>query len=94
MAQQLYRTLTGQSQTSKADGSPSTPTSLSRMTTTNTQTGVLNHLSEQQEQKLEQFKEVLEKEGWWKPDGINGKPTHDDGTLLYAPRIALPSMSC
>ncbi|KAK5945478.1 hypothetical protein PMZ80_002683 [Knufia obscura] len=82
MAQQLYRTLTGQSQNSKTDGSPATPTSLSRMTTTNTQTGVLNHLTEQQEHKLVEFKEKLQADGWWSPDGINGKPTHDDGTLL------------
>ena len=83
MAQQLYRTLTGQSQAGKADGSPTDPTSLSRMTTTNTQTGILNHLTEQQEQKLVEFKEKLEQDGWWSPDSVNGKPTHDDGTLLY-----------
>ncbi len=84
MAHQLYRTLTGHSQNSKTDGTlaPSTPTSLSRLTTTNTQTGVLNHLSEEQEHKLLEFKQVLQKDGWWSPDGINGKPTHDDGTLL------------
>lgn len=82
MAQQLYRTLTGQSQASKADGSPADPSSLSRMTTTNTQTGVLNHLTEEQKGLLVQFKQKLEQDGWWSPDAVNGKATHDDGTLL------------
>lgn len=58
---------------------------LSKITTTNTQTGVLNHLSPQQEKLLEEFREKLTKDGWYQPDGINGKPTHDDGTLLYGP---------
>jgi hypothetical protein len=44
--------------------------------------GVLNHLTEAQAEKLVAFKEKLEKDGWWTPDGINGKPSHDDGTLL------------
>lgn len=57
---------------------------LARMTTTDAQTGTLNHLSEAQEQKLQELKNKLEKDGWWSPDGVNGKPTHDDGTLLYA----------
>lgn len=56
---------------------------LSRMTTTNTQTGALNHLTDKQELKLEEFKEKLQRDGWWSPDGTNGKPTHDKGTLLY-----------
>ena len=44
--------------------------------------GVLNHLTEAQAEKLVEFKEKLEPEGWWTPDGINGKASHDDGTLL------------
>lgn len=59
------------------------------MTTTNTQTGVLNHLTEAQEEKLVQFKAKLLKDGWWSPDGVNGKPTHDDGTLLWVLIIPL-----
>lgn len=84
----LVRTLTGQSQKSgqSKDGANLGPPQLSRMTTTNTQTGVLNHLSPDQIQLLDDFKELLQKEGWWAPDGINGKPTHDDGTLLYVAR--------
>lgn len=85
---QLYRTLTGSSQKSynTKDDKPSggAPVDLSKITTSNTQTGVLNHLSEKQLALLAQFKERIEKDGWWSPDGVNGKPTHDDGTLLYA----------
>lgn len=86
MAQQLYRTLTGSSQksyNSKDDKPPAGgPIDLSKITTSNTQTGVLNHLSDKQNSLLEQFKERLQADGWWSPDGVNGKPTHDDGTLL------------
>lgn len=84
---QLYRTLTGSSQKSynSKDEKPPTgaPIDLSKITTSNTQTGVLNHLSDEQARLLEQFKEKLQKDGWWSPDGVNGKATHDDGTLLY-----------
>ena len=52
-------------------------------TTTDPLTGTLNHLTPAQEHKLEEFKEKLRKTKWWSPDGVNGKPTHDDGTLLY-----------
>lgn len=83
MATQLYRTLTGSSQKSgQTNSSLAPPTDLSKITTTNTQTGVLNHLTAQQEKLLDEFKERLQKDGWWSPDAVNGKPTHDDGTLL------------
>ncbi|KIX94225.1 uncharacterized protein Z520_09935 [Fonsecaea multimorphosa CBS 102226] len=78
----LYRTLTGQSQ--KSDHSVGThahPT-LTRTTTADPLTGTLNHLNPIQEQKLHEFKQRLQEGGWWSPDGVNGKPTHDDGTLL------------
>jgi hypothetical protein len=87
MATTLYRTLTGQSQkshqseTSHVSSKPAA--SLQKTTTTDPYSGVLNHLTEPQIQKLVDFKERLEKDGWWSPDGVNGKPTHDDGTLLY-----------
>ncbi len=84
----LYRTLTGQSQksdhTQHTVGSTTSqphPT-LTRTTTTDPLTGTLNHLTSPQEHKLDEFKEKLLKAGWWSPDGVNGKPTHDDGTLL------------
>jgi hypothetical protein len=86
----LYRTLTGQSQKSHHSdhtvGSQAHPT-LTRTTTTDPLTGTLNHLTPPQELKLEEFKEKLQKEGWWSPNGVNGKPTHDDGTLLYGPSL-------
>lgn len=81
MATQLIRTLTGTSQKSSQQENGLHP-ALTKMTTQNSQYGVLNHLSEGQEEKLQQFKDKLEKDGWWSPNGINGKPTHDDGTLL------------
>jgi hypothetical protein len=81
----LYRTLTGQSQrsnhTEHSVGTHAAPT-LTRTTTTDPLTGTLNHLNPAQEQKLEDFKQKLEKAKWWSPMGANGKPTHDDGTLL------------
>lgn len=84
MAAQLIRTLTGTSQTQESDNINRGQAPLTRTTTTNTQTGVLNHLTEAQGVKLDEFKERLQKDGWWSPDAVNGKPTHDDGTLLYA----------
>lgn len=79
----MYRTLTGQSQKSeKSHASSKPPVSLQRTTTTDPYSGVLNHLTEPQARKLVEFKEKLEKDGWWSPAGVNGKPTHDDGTLL------------
>eukprot|EP01099_Mayorella_cantabrigiensis_P006075 TRINITY_DN5022_c0_g1_i1.p1 TRINITY_DN5022_c0_g1~~TRINITY_DN5022_c0_g1_i1.p1 ORF type:complete len:517 (-),score=63.76 TRINITY_DN5022_c0_g1_i1:3-1553(-) len=80
----LYRTLTGQSQKSHhSEQSTNTvqPT-LTKTTTTDPLTGTLNHLTAAQEEKLDQFKAELLKGGWWSPTGVNGKATHDDGTLL------------
>ncbi|KAL2417264.1 hypothetical protein ABEF91_005106 [Exophiala dermatitidis] len=83
---QLYRTLTGQSQKSQQSDQShqSIPTQppLSRTTTGDPLAGTLNHLTAAQEEKLEAFKQRLQKGGWWTPDGVNGKPSHDDGTLL------------
>jgi hypothetical protein len=81
----LYRTLTGQSQKSHhSDGSGSAAHPvLTKTTTTDPLSGVLNHLTQGQEQKLEDFKALLQKEGWWSPEALNGKPSHDDGTLLF-----------
>jgi hypothetical protein len=81
----LYRTLTGQSQKShqSEQSHVSKPVSLQRTTTTDPYSGVLNHLTEPQAQKLDLFKDKLEKDGWWTREGSNGRPSHDDGTLLY-----------
>ena len=85
---ELYRTLTGQSQKSNSSKQQQhlTPTTsvLTKTTTTDPLSGVLNHLTQPQVRKLEDFKIKLQKDGWWTPEGINGKPSHDDGTLLYA----------
>ena len=80
MANALYRTLTGQSQRSDPE---SEPPPISNISTTDPLTGTLNHLTEHQSQLLVDFKEKLQKDGWWVPQGINGKASHDDGTLLY-----------
>ncbi|EXJ79828.1 hypothetical protein A1O3_08113 [Capronia epimyces CBS 606.96] len=83
---QLYRTFTGQSQKShhshQTDASTPTHPTLSRTNTADPLTGTLHHLTPVQEEKLEEFKERLLKAGWWTPDGVNGKASHDDGTLL------------
>lgn len=93
MAAQLIRTWTGTSQKEQEphDNINRGQAPLTRTTTTNTQTGVLNHLTEAQELKLDEFKERLQKDGWWSPDAVNGKPTHGDGTLLYAPTPYTPA---
>lgn len=89
---QLVRTLTGQShnstqtqETAHSKGQHLTPvgSTLTRTTTTDPLSGVLNHLSAAQVRKLDEFKEKLQKDGWWAPEGVNGKASHDDGTLLY-----------
>ena len=79
----LYKTLTGQSEHSGV-AHPVNPV-LTRTTTTDPLSGVLNHLTEAQGKKLDEFKELLRKDGWWTPPGAgpNGKPSHDDGTLLF-----------
>lgn len=78
----LVRTLTGQSHRSRKSSNASTGGAVTQTITTNTQSGVLNHLNSEQNDKLVEFKERLQKDGWWSPDAVNGRPTHDDGTLL------------
>ncbi|OAL33973.1 hypothetical protein AYO20_06808 [Fonsecaea nubica] len=78
----LYRTLTGQSQTSDHSVGTHAHPSLTRTTTADPLNGTLNHLNPIQEQRLQEFKQRLQEGGWWKPDGVNGKPSHDDATLL------------
>lgn len=86
---QLYRTLTGQShQSHHSEHSTQAHPTLTRTTTTDPLTGTLHHLTPTQEEKLVDFKKELQKGGWWTPDGINGKPSHDDATLLYVCMIS------
>ncbi|KAI1626772.1 CRAL-TRIO domain-containing protein [Exophiala viscosa] len=81
---QLHRTMTGQSQQSHISEQtiPANSPTLSRTTTADPLTGTINHLTPVQEEKLQEFKRQLEKGGWWTPNGVNGKPSHDDGTLV------------
>ncbi|KIW17163.1 hypothetical protein PV08_04354 [Exophiala spinifera] len=80
---QLYRTLTGQShQSHRSDHSTQAQSTVTRTTTTDPLTGTLNHLTAAQEERLVEFKKELQVGGWWTPDGVNGKPSHDDATLL------------
>ncbi|KIV85309.1 hypothetical protein PV11_01015 [Exophiala sideris] len=81
---QLYRTITGQSQKSHISEQtiPANSPTLSRTTTADPLTGTINHFTAVQEEKLREFKRQLEKGGWWTPNGVNGKPSHDDGTLV------------
>ena len=65
------------------DRAPAAHPVLTKTTTTDPLSGVLNHLTHGQEQKLEDFKALLQKGGWWSPEALNGKPSHDDGTLLF-----------
>ncbi|KAG2414477.1 hypothetical protein HFD88_003668 [Aspergillus terreus] len=44
--------------------------------------GHLNHLTEDQEKKLEEFKKLCEKEGYYKPEIDGQRPSHDDATML------------
>ena len=93
MATQLYRTLTGQSQRSDHSGHSAqqiAPTPTNTSSTTDPLTGTLNHLTLKQEAALEEFKDRLEKQGWWVREVNNGKPSHDDGTLLCEPASPLP----
>ncbi|KAI9776807.1 MAG: hypothetical protein M1839_009358 [Geoglossum umbratile] len=50
--------------------------------TSDSYAGHLNHLSEHQESQLAAFKSALSDQGLWKPDDGDGKPSHDDATLL------------
>lgn len=91
MATQLYRTLTGQSQKSdhSATSTQKVAPTITNTTTTDPLTGTLNHLTLKQEAALEDFKDRLEKQGWWVRDVNHGKPSHDDGTLLYVPAFQI-----
>ena len=46
----------------------------------------LGHLTDNQQKALEQFKDLCQQKGYYKPAGPSGWPyaSHDDETLLYA----------
>ncbi|RMD42823.1 hypothetical protein DV735_g2309, partial [Chaetothyriales sp. CBS 134920] len=78
----LRRKHSDQSDVSKDEGIPASARNLAHHTAMDPLSGVLNHLTETQVQKLDEFKDKLSKDGWWTPNGPNGRPSHDDGTLL------------
>ncbi|KAL4896024.1 CRAL-TRIO domain-containing protein [Aspergillus ambiguus] len=44
--------------------------------------GHLNHLTEEQEKKLEEFKKLCAENGYYNPESEGQKPSHDDATML------------
>ena len=48
--------------------------------------GHIGHLSSNQQSSLDQFKQLCQEKGYYKPAGVGGRtvPSHDDETLLYA----------
>ncbi|KAK5094522.1 hypothetical protein LTS08_008574 [Lithohypha guttulata] len=91
---QLYRTLTGSSQKSgQTNGSGLAPPDLAQITTTNTRTGVLNHLSEHQASLLDEFKERLQKddtEKWMKEQRVEELYEHFDVDFFERARTLYP----
>lgn len=48
--------------------------------------GHLNHLTPEQEEKLVEFKALVEEKGYYKPAGKDGEiASHTDATLLFVP---------
>jgi hypothetical protein len=45
--------------------------------------GHLNHLTEDQEKKLQEFKELCKENGYYKPGSETEEASHDDATMLY-----------
>ena len=45
--------------------------------------GHLGHLTTAEEDALDDFKILCAKHGYYRPGGLNGPATHDDGTLVY-----------
>jgi hypothetical protein len=51
--------------------------------------GHLNHLTPEQEEKLVEFKALVEEKGYYKPAGKDGEEaaSHTDATLLFVPLL-------
>lgn len=45
--------------------------------------GHIGHLTDAEEHALDAFKQFAIDSGLYSEDGPRGKPTHDDGTLVY-----------
>ncbi|EAW12704.1 SEC14 family lipid-binding protein [Aspergillus clavatus NRRL 1] len=91
----LWGTKSVQSQTESETSSPTQPAefgqndpaaSASQAAGTAWLAGHLNHLTEDQEEKLREFKALCERNGYYKPaaqgEGPDTKPSHDDATML------------
>ena len=44
--------------------------------------GHIGHLTDEEHEAFESFKKLATDAGLYKEVGVNGKPTHDDGTLV------------
>lgn len=57
--------------------------------------GHLNHLTPEQEQKLVEFKALVEKKGYYEPkkEGTD-VPSHSDATLLFVPLASHIVLKC
>jgi hypothetical protein len=57
---------------------------LSRIESMQYPAGHLAHLTNTQQAKLEEFKQICQKEGYWTPATGGREASHDDETMLYA----------
>ncbi|KAH8423542.1 SEC14 family lipid-binding protein [Aspergillus melleus] len=79
----LWRTKSNHSQTaSESDPKNDPVASASQAAGTAWLAGHPNHLTEQQETSLQEFKKRCEETGYYKADAGEGKPSHEDATLL------------
>lgn len=51
--------------------------------------GHLHHLTPEQEEKLVEFKKLCEEREYYKADSGDGKPSHNDETMLYVYPLSL-----
>ena len=49
--------------------------------------GHIGHLTEDEQKAFETFKEIAFKAGLYNENGPSGKPTHDDGTVVFVASI-------
>lgn len=89
----LWRTKSNHSQTpSESDPKNDPVASASQAAGTAWLAGHPNHLTEQQEKSLQDFKKLCEENGYYKADAGEGKPSHDDATMLYVCLVPLSSV--
>ena len=44
--------------------------------------GHLSHLSNTQQARLDEFKQIAQDAGYWTPKSLGNNPSHDDETML------------